>query len=93
MSPRLLPTASLKPEDLAGLRVLVIDDNMNTLRMVSDVLRAAGVGIPVIIVSAYDDPETKQQARAAGANDYVTKPPDFEKLKQRIEALLTAQPA
>ncbi|MFO1014774.1 MAG: response regulator [Caulobacteraceae bacterium] len=44
MSPRLLPTASLKPEDLAGLRVLVIDDNMNTLRMVSDVLRAAGVG-------------------------------------------------
>ena len=56
-------------------------------------LRAAGVGIPVIIVSAYDDPETKQQARAAGANDYVTKPLDFEKLKQRIEALLTAQPA
>lgn len=44
MTPRALPTASLKPEDLAGLRVLVIDDNMNTLRMVSDVLRAAGVG-------------------------------------------------
>lgn len=41
---RTLPTASLNPADLAGLRVLVVDDNQNMLRLVSDVLRAGGVG-------------------------------------------------
>ncbi len=56
-------------------------------------LRAAGAQMPIIIVSAYDDPETRARARAAGANDYVTKPLDFDQLKKRIVALLTAQVA
>ncbi len=56
-------------------------------------LRAAGAQMPIIIVSAYDDAETRARARAAGAHDYVTKPLDFELLKKRIEALLAAQPA
>ncbi|MBI1762384.1 MAG: response regulator transcription factor [Acidobacteria bacterium] len=54
-------------------------------------LRAAGASMPVIMVSAYDAPETQAQARAAGANDYVTKPLDFDHLKIRIAALLAAQ--
>lgn len=53
-------------------------------------LRAAGAQMPIVMVSAYDDDETRQQARSAGANDYVTKPLEFEHLKSRIEASLLA---
>jgi len=44
MSARLLPNSNLRPEDLSGLTVLVVDDHVNTLRLISDVLRAGGVG-------------------------------------------------
>jgi CheY-like chemotaxis protein len=39
-----LPSASLRPHDLAALKVLVVDDNANVQRLISDVLRAGGVG-------------------------------------------------
>src|SRR4051812_30280812 len=41
---RSLPKASLRPEDLAQLKILVVDDNANVRQLISDVLRAAGVG-------------------------------------------------
>lgn len=43
-SQRLLPSANLKPDDLSGLKILVVDDHSNTLRLITDVLRAGGVG-------------------------------------------------
>jgi CheY-like chemotaxis protein len=42
--PRTLAAASLRPADLAGLKVLVVDDHSVTSRLIGDVLRAAGVG-------------------------------------------------
>lgn len=41
---RTLPSASLRPADLGGLKVLVVDDHTVTARLIGDVLRAAGVG-------------------------------------------------
>jgi CheY-like chemotaxis protein len=41
---RTLAAASLRPADLAGLKVLVVDDHSVTSRLIGDVLRAAGVG-------------------------------------------------
>lgn len=41
---RRLPSSSLTPGDLSGLTVLVVDDHANTVRLIGDVLRAAGVG-------------------------------------------------
>ncbi|CAN7611697.1 response regulator [Phenylobacterium sp. LjRoot225] len=41
---RSLPRTTLRPEDLTSLKVLVVDDNANVLRLITDVLRAAGVG-------------------------------------------------
>lgn len=41
---RQLPNSNLTPKDVAGLKVLVVDDHANTVRLISDVLRAAGVG-------------------------------------------------
>jgi CheY-like chemotaxis protein len=39
-----LPKANLRPRDLAALKILVVDDNVNVQRLINDVLRAAGVG-------------------------------------------------
>jgi CheY-like chemotaxis protein len=41
---RRLAKISLRSEDLAGLKVLVVDDNTNVQRLIGDVLRAGGVG-------------------------------------------------
>ena len=41
---RSLPKANLRPDDLASLKVLVVDDNANVQRLIGDVLRAGGVG-------------------------------------------------
>nr|QQZ49389.1 response regulator [Phenylobacterium glaciei] len=43
-SQRLLPSSNLTPDDLSGLKILVVDDHSNTLRLITDVLRAGGVG-------------------------------------------------
>jgi CheY-like chemotaxis protein len=41
---RTLPSTTLRPHDLARLKVLVVDDHALTVRLIGDVLRAAGVG-------------------------------------------------
>ncbi|MDP1873217.1 response regulator [Phenylobacterium sp.] len=41
---RHLPSANLKADDLSDLKVLVVDDHTNTVRLIVDVLRAAGIG-------------------------------------------------
>lgn len=47
-------------------------------------LRAAGASLPIIVVSGYGDETTRDQAQAAGANGYVTKPIEFEELQTQI---------
>jgi two-component system, cell cycle response regulator DivK len=44
--------------------------------------------LPIIIVSAYDNPETRDEACAAGGTDYISKPIEFEHLKEMIEKYL-----
>jgi DNA-binding response OmpR family regulator len=44
--------------------------------------------VPIIIVSARDDPASKLKARSIGAKDYVTKPFDANDLMYRINELL-----
>ena len=43
--------------------------------------------IPVLIISARDDPESKQRAYQAGAKDYLTKPFGVDILTQKIKEL------
>lgn len=45
--------------------------------------------IPVIVVSAYDDDESRAEARAAGCNDYVTKPIDVDLLTVLLKKYLS----
>jgi DNA-binding response OmpR family regulator len=46
------------------------------------------INIPIIIITAMDDLDSKNIAYAAGANDYLSKPFDQEELPKRINALL-----
>ena len=41
--------------------------------------------IPIVAVSAHDSPETRAEALAAGCNEYVTKPIDFDILNSVLE--------
>ena len=46
------------------------------------------ISIPVIVISAYSDTQTKVKAFKYGASDYMTKPIELEELEVRIWALL-----
>jgi two-component system response regulator MprA len=51
-------------------------------------LRAADVRVPILMLTALDALENKVEGLRSGADDYLTKPFDFEELLARIEALL-----
>ena len=51
-------------------------------------LRSAGDNTPVLMVTVKDSLEDKRTGFHAGADDYLTKPVDFEELLLRVEALL-----
>ncbi len=50
-------------------------------------LRDAGVGTPILVLTAQDSVEGKVDALRAGADDYVTKPFAMEELIARVEAI------
>ncbi len=52
------------------------------------VLRDQGNQIPVLLLTARQSFEDKRQGFASGADDYMTKPVNFEELFWRIDALL-----
>jgi CheY-like chemotaxis protein len=61
---------------------LVLDirlDGMSGLEL-EEVLAAAGSTVPVVVMTAHDDPSTRERARRAGAVDYLRKPFDDELL-------------
>lgn len=47
--------------------------------------------IPIIAVSAHDTTDFHTEALAAGCDDYVTKPIDFDQLELAIQKLLTSK--
>jgi two-component system copper resistance phosphate regulon response regulator CusR len=50
-------------------------------------LRARGIVVPVLVLTAQDAVDDKVQTLRAGADDYVTKPFAFEELLARVEAV------
>lgn len=45
--------------------------------------------IPIVAVSAHDSPQTRAEALAAGCNEYVTKPIDFDNLNALLKRFTT----
>jgi CheY-like chemotaxis protein len=44
-------------------------------------------GIPVMMVTAYGDEERRRRATESGAAEFLSKPVDFDRLKQQLRAL------
>ena len=61
--------------------------NMNGLQLQSE-LAAAGCGIPIIFITAYDDKESRGRAMQAGAVAFLGKPFSDEQLLQTVRSAL-----
>jgi DNA-binding response OmpR family regulator len=44
--------------------------------------------VPIVMITAYGDPETKRKAIEGGADGLLTKPIDFALLREEIETRL-----
>ena len=73
-----------------GLALLVLDLMLPGLSGLElcQTLRAEGRHVPVLMLTAMSTTEDKVKGLRLGADDYLTKPFDFEELLARIEALL-----
>jgi CheY-like chemotaxis protein len=71
--------------------ILILSDinmpGMTGLEMLPKV-KAMRPNVPVIMITAYGDPETKRQAIESGATGLLTKPIDFTLLRQEIDTRL-----
>lgn len=56
-------------------------------------LRAGGSAVPVLMLTARDAVEDRVAGLDTGADDYLSKPFDFEELLARVRALLRRKPA
>ena len=73
--------------DTACLIVDVQMPGMNGLQLQSH-LAAAGCGVPIIFITAYDDNESRRQAMQAGAVAFLGKPFSDEQLLQAVRSTL-----
>ena len=77
--------------DIGGALILILSDinmpGMSGLELLPKV-RAARPDVPVIMITAYGDAETKRKALEWGARSLLTKPIDFAALRDEIESRL-----
>lgn len=77
--------ASITAYDLIVLDVMLPDrDGVEVCRT----LRQRGIKTPVLMLSALSDTENKVSGLNAGADDYMTKPFEFDEFLARVRALL-----
>ena len=87
---RALELASFNDYDLVILDVMLPGrDGFEVCRE----LRAGGSAVPVLMLTARDAVEDRVAGLDTGADDYLSKPFDFEELLARVRALLRRRPA
>ena len=71
--------------------ILILSDinmpGMSGIEMLPKV-REMRPDVPVVMITAYGDPETKRKAIEGGANGLLTKPIDFALLREEIDTRL-----
>jgi FixJ family two-component response regulator len=80
----------LKSDQLNDTSCLILDvrmPDMNGLELQSE-LAAAGYGIPVIFITAYDDKDSRGRAIQAGAVAFLDKPFSDEQLLQTVRSAI-----
>ncbi len=74
-----------------GLEFVLILSDINMPEMsgieLLEQVRTLYPALPVAMITAYDSPERREQALALGAVDYLTKPIDFDGLREMIPRL------
>jgi len=81
--------ASVSPYDLILLDVML--PGLNGFEICHR-LRAAGVAVPILMLTALDAISSRIEGLDSGADDYLAKPFDFGELLARIRALLRRGP-
>jgi len=46
---------------------------------------------PIVAISAHDSPESRTEALAAGCDEYVTKPIDFDQLGELLKSFISTE--
>ena len=72
--------------------VLILSDinmpGMSGLELLKNIKQKHRVPPPIVMmITAYGDPENYKQAMDLGADDFITKPVDFNILKEKIKTL------
>jgi CheY-like chemotaxis protein len=84
------PAALQRITDAAGVSLILILSDINMPGMSGLELlpkaKAARPDVPVIMITAYGDPDTKRKALEGGAEALFTKPIDFAALRGEIDA-------
>ena len=80
-----LEKALAEPYDAAIMDVML--PQMDGLAVI-DALRARGIRMPVLILSAKRSVDDRVRGLQAGGDDYLTKPFDFAELLARVQALI-----
>ena len=88
------PAALQRITDAAGVSLILILSDINMPGMSGLELlpkaKAARPDVPVIMITAYGDPDTKRKAMEGGAEALFTKPIDFGALRSEIDMRVEA---
>ena len=83
------PAALQRISDAAGVSLILILSDINMPEMTGLELlpkaKALRPDVPIIMITAYGDAETKRKALESGAEALLTKPIDFEALRSEID--------
>jgi FixJ family two-component response regulator len=71
---------------------VILDIQMPGLSGIDVQQRLSGSGLPVIIITAHDEPRVRAQARAGGALAYLCKPFDELDLIDAVRSVLDGDP-
>ena len=86
------PVALQRITDAAGVSLILILSDINMPGMSGLELlpkaKALRPDVPVIMITAYGDAETRRKALERGAEGLLTKPIDFAQLRQEIDTRL-----
>jgi CheY-like chemotaxis protein len=76
----------LKQPQMGDLKIVLTDINMPGMSGIDllKIIKEEYSSLPVIVITAYDDAKNRMAAYRNGADDYINKPIDFEKLKIKL---------
>lgn len=79
-------------DNMVNVGVILCDIRMPKVNGVECIqfLKQQAPGIPVVVITAYPDPEMAADLMKKGVKDYLVKPVEREKLLERVNAIVAA---